>query len=154
MEQTLIGTVNTFPIRANRRINSMKLKYRTWDKLTKNTETYKTAEELQDIPGEEKFGAYKPTNPDRKLRTIPYYYVNTKAKMLEWIDDLIYDRYEMAEQLGLDLEAEVEYMDDMMQESIGESLEDMGLEDQAENSILQPIQDELRDIKKAREEME
>lgn len=74
--------------------------------------------------------------------------------MLEWIDDLVYDRYEMADQLGLDLEAEVEYMDDMMQETIGESLEDMGLEDQAENSILQPIQDELRDIRTAIEEME
>lgn len=60
----------------------------------------------------------------------------------------------MADQLGLDLESEVAYMDDMMQETIGESLEDMGLEDQAENSILQPIQDELRDIRTAIEEME
>lgn len=99
MEQTLIGTVNTFPIRASRRINSMNLKYRTWEKLTKDTETYKTAEELQEIPAEEKFGAYKPANPEWKLRTIPYYYVNTKAKMLEWIDDLVYDRYEMADYL-------------------------------------------------------
>ena len=113
-----------------------------------------TADELQDIPAEEKFGAYKPAKPERKLRTIPYYYVNTKAKMLEWIGDLLYDRYEMADRLGIDLEAEVEYMDSMMQESMGESLEDMGMEEQAEASILQPIQDELRDIKKAIEEMD
>ena len=74
--------------------------------------------------------------------------------MLEWIDDLIYDRYEMAEQIGIDLEAEQEYMDEVLQETVGESLEDMGMEEEAEASILQPIQDELRDIRKAIEEME
>ena len=132
----------------------MHLKYRTWEKLTKNTEGYKYTHELENIPEEEKYWAYKPAREGRDLRTIPYYYVNTKAKLLEWIDDLIYDRYEMADQIGIDLEAEQEYMDDMLQETIGESLEDMGLEDQAEASILQPIQDELRDIKKAIEEME
>jgi hypothetical protein len=146
--------METRPIKAMNKMATMKLKYWTWEKLTKNTESYKTAEELQEIPADEKYGAYKPVDPERKLRTIPYYYVNTKAKMLEWIDDLIYDRYEMADQLDLDLESEVAYMDDMMQESLGESLEDMGLEDQAEASILQPIQDELRDIKKAIEEMD
>jgi len=144
----------TRPIKVQQKMATMNLKYWTWEKLTKNTESYKTAEELQDISAEEKYWAYKPANPDRKLRTIPYYYVNTKAKMLEWIDDLLYDRYEMADQLGLDLEAEVEYIDSMMQESIGESLEDIGMEDQAEVYILQPIQDELRDIKKAIEEMD
>lgn len=146
--------MNTRPLKAQQKMATMHLKYRTWDKLTKNTEGYKYTHELEDIPEEEKYWAYKPAREGRDLRTIPYYYVNTKAKMLEWIDDLIYDRYEMADQIGIDLEAEQEYMDEMLQETIGESLEDMGLEDQAEASILQPIQDELRDIKKAIEEME
>ena len=146
--------MDTRPIKVQQRLAQLKPKYRTWEKLSKNTEGYKYTHELENIPEEEKYWAYKPAREGRDLRTIPYYYINTKAKMLEWIDDLIYDRYEMADQIGIDLEAEQEYMDEMLQEIIGESLEDMGLEDQAEASILQPIQDELRDIKKAIQEME
>lgn len=48
----------------------------------------------------------------------------------------------------------MDYLDGTLQETVGESLEDMGLEEQAEASILQPIQDELRDIKKVIEEMD
>lgn len=144
----------TRPQKVQQKMATMKLRYWTWEKLSKNTEGFKHWYEMDSIPTEEKMGAYKWTTKNRWFRTIPFYYVNTKAKLLEWIDDLLYDRYEMAEQLGLDLEAEVEYIDSMMQESIGDSLEDMGMEDQAEASILQPIQDELRDIKKAIEEMD
>lgn len=147
-------TETTFPIKVQQKMATMNLKYWTWEKLSKNTVSYQHTHELEQLPPEEKFGAYKPAREDRDLWTIPYYYVNTKAKMLEWIDDLLYDRYEMADQLGLDMEAEMDYLDGTLQETVGESLEDMGLEDMAEASILQPIQDELRDIKKAIEEMD
>ena len=52
------------------------------------------------------------------------------------------------------METEVECMNDMLQEAMGESIEDMGLEDAVENSILVPWKDELRYIYDKIEEME
>ena len=129
------------------------IKHWTWEKFTRMTEKqWVTDDMLKKIPTEQQVSAYR--QEWIKTWTIPYRYINTKERAKEWVDDLALDNWWLEEVLEIDMETEVECMNDMLQEAMGESIEDMGLEDAVENSILVPWKDELRYIYDKIEEME
>lgn len=128
------------------------IKSMTWDRLTKNTQKWLSKEDLDKIPTEQKEGAYK--QGDEIGWTIPYRYINTKERALERTEDLLFDRYRLSEQLGIDMETEIGIMADYYEDLTGDSMDDMGLEDQIEDSILSPFRNDLYKIRDHIKEME